>query len=278
MYLSARDVYGDRLPVPVRVEIERLGTGSRRLRRTEIPPFADVEIPTRETKTYRVVGSATGYSTVSRIVSGTVDSVGLLLPVRANSVVGFEWPDEFPEIPGVEWPDGSGKLGYPNDGERRAVVLGDDGWKIAALLNIWAKLWTTTIGVAPAALFVTDTLEVRRDRVFFRLSADALPLLDDAENLDRVPSDLHHPPAGFESYENGISVKTRDAVANLQISTFVGPSGDVIADVDLDEARGFRHVFEVVKNHATGSKTDPVEILSLLVAVQNIDPGYRPLV
>lgn len=274
MYLSARDVYGDRLPVPVRVEIERLGTGSRRLRRAEIPPLADVEIPARETKTYRLVATADRYATVSRIVSGTVDSVGLILPVRANAVVGFEWPDEFPEIPGVEWPDGSGLLAT-------SVRLGDardDGWKIASLLNVWAKLWTTTIGVAPAALFVTDTLEVRRDRVFFRLSADALALLEDADNVDRVPSDLHHPPAGFESYENGVSIKTRDAVANLQISTFVGPSGDVIADVDLDEARGFRHVFEVVKNHATGSKTDPVEILSLLVAVQNIDPGYRPVV
>lgn len=237
--------------------MSRAGGGGGPASTADVPPKADADFLTDVTKTYVLKITAVGYRSVSRLVQGSVDQVDVALPVDPVAVVGFEWPDEV-DIPGVDFetlPD-----------KRRAT-----------LLNIWAKLWMTPVGVAPAATFIKEVREVRPDRLIVAVADEFLELLEDAEGLDVAPSALHDPPAG---YSNGPSYKTRDRAGNLQVSLFVPDDehAPVLADIDIDEAKGLAHLFDVIEHHATGSKTDPVEVHQILVGHQNVDPGYRPVV
>jgi hypothetical protein len=44
--------------------------------------------------------------------------------------------------------------------------------------------------------------------------------------------------------------------------------------VDIDEASGLRHVFEVARNHLKDHKTHPYDVREILLQHQKIDPGY----
>lgn len=85
---------------------------------------------------------------------------------------------------------------------------------------------------------------------------------------------LHHPPAGFD---RAGSFKTEDRYGNLQITFFV--RGDEwLADIDIDDAAGLEHVFQVVHNAVTGRPTHPYDIHEILIAWQQTDPGDELLV
>ena len=49
---------------------------------------------------------------------------------------------------------------------------------------------------------------------------------------------------------------------------------DCVADIDIDDASGLEHVFQVVRNKLSGKPTHPYNIHEILVAHQKIDPGY----
>lgn len=49
------------------------------------------------------------------------------------------------------------------------------------------------------------------------------------------------------------------------------------ADVDVDDAQGIEHVFQVLGHWMTGEGTHPYDIHQILVWYQGIDPGYRLL-
>ena len=258
MIVAARDVYGDPLDASHRITMSRAGGGSGPPSTADVPPGGDADFLTDVTKTYRLKISAVRYRSVSRYVQGSVDQVDLMLPIDPVAVVGFEWPDETDDIPGVDFealPD-----------KRRAT-----------LLNIWAKLWMTVVGVAPAATFVKEVREVRADRLIVVVDPELIELLDDAEDFGDADSSLHHPPAG---YSNGPSVKGPEQAGAIQFSFFL--PGDVnaptLADIDIDEAKGFPHIIDVIRHYLTGSETDPTDVQQILVGHQNIDPGWRPVV
>jgi hypothetical protein len=46
-------------------------------------------------------------------------------------------------------------------------------------------------------------------------------------------------------------------------------------DVDIDDAAGLGHVFQVLRNTLTGRPTHPYDIHEILVSYQQLDPGYR---
>ena len=50
---------------------------------------------------------------------------------------------------------------------------------------------------------------------------------------------------------------------------------DCVADIDIDDAAGLEHLFQVVRNAITGRPTHPFNIHEILVFHQKIDPGYR---
>jgi hypothetical protein len=63
----------------------------------------------------------------------------------------------------------------------------------------------------------------------------------------------------------------------LQLTFFV--KGDEwVADIDIDDAGGLEHVFQVLRNKLSGRPTHPYNIHEILVKFQQLDPGYRLMV
>jgi hypothetical protein len=118
----------------------------------------------------------------------------------------------------------------------------------------------------------------RQDR-FFVLVDDALPEhLRQSPLYKSAPNQLHEPLKGYQLTEG--SFKTRDAHANLQV-TFMrnGITGQLAADVDIDEAAGIEHGFEVIGNAIFNKRTNPYLIREFMLAADplehTLDPGYR---
>ncbi|HOK46069.1 MAG TPA: hypothetical protein PLK67_09065 [Bryobacteraceae bacterium] len=143
----------------------------------------------------------------------------------------------------------------------------------ACLLNIAAKAGATKLEDGSNCLdHLLALREIRQDRLFAAASpalveeAGCSPLFQPASTL------LHKPPAG---YQRDRSYKTKDRYGNLQLTFFRsqadGPGW--VVDIDIDEASGLEHFFEVVRNGARGP-TNPYDVREVLIAAQGLDPGY----
>jgi hypothetical protein len=84
---------------------------------------------------------------------------------------------------------------------------------------------------------------------------------------------LHHPPTGFEGFSNAGSFKTSDPEGNLQLSFFM-KGDECLVDIDIDDAAGLAHAFQVLRNTLKGRPTHPFDIHQILVFRQKLDPGY----
>jgi len=143
----------------------------------------------------------------------------------------------------------------------------------AGLLNISKKSLATEFRNGGDLLPHLVLLDIRGDRCFVevpRSLIDQMPLLVDGESFRPVDGSLHQPPPGFVPAG---SFKTDDAFGNLQLTFFLS-GNSCRADVDIDDAAGLGHVFQVARNHVTGNPTHPYNIHEILVAHQKIDPGY----
>lgn len=150
-----------------------------------------------------------------------------------------------------------------------------DDIRRAGLLNILAKTAATPLSSGKTVLpFIQELKEIRGDRFF---AAVPKQLREDTKNskaaglFEEVSSILHHPPDGFS---HAGSFKTKDQFGNLQL-TFFMKGNDCVADIDIDDASGFEHIFQVLHNLLPGQSTHPFNIHELLVAHQKLDPGYR---
>lgn len=254
-------MYGEPLLVPFTAELERADRSMRRQIARDVPARGRAAFISSSTRTYVLKLKAEAHRSVRKILRGTSpdEELDVALPIQPAAVIAYEWPELTSPICNL-WLEG---------------IAGDE--RRGALLNIWAKLWAVYLGVIPAGAFVDEILEVRVDRLMCRMSSAILSAIAEAPELDVVPSSLHDPPAG---YTNGISVKTREAHGNLQISIFEpveDPAAVLIADIDIDESRGLEHLFDVIEHHATGSKTNQIDVQQILIAA-GIDPGWRPLI
>jgi len=116
--------------------------------------------------------------------------------------------------------------------------------------------------------------EIRGDRFFVRVTQE---LREETKNsiaeglFHSANESLHHPPAGFD---HAGSFKTPDHYGNLQL-TFFTDGENWVADVDIDDAGGVEHVFQVLRNKFSGQPTHPYNIHEILVGFQKLDPGYR---
>ena len=59
----------------------------------------------------------------------------------------------------------------------------------------------------------------------------------------------------------------------VQLTFFAG-ADDWVADIDIDDAAGIEHIFQVIRNAMPGRDTHPYNIHQILVGHQQIDPGY----
>jgi hypothetical protein len=146
----------------------------------------------------------------------------------------------------------------------------------AGLLNISRKSLVTPFEDGADLLPHITLLRISGDRCFVEVPAslaDQVARLAEDNLFRPVDSGLHEPPAGFR---RAGSFKTEDAFGNLQL-TFFRMGDRCVADVDIDDAAGLGHVFQVVRNQLTGNPTHPYNIHEILMAHQHLDPGYRLL-
>jgi hypothetical protein len=145
----------------------------------------------------------------------------------------------------------------------------------ACLLNIAKK---TAHRTADNCLPQVEALLVcRQDRFFAFVSSDLPSKLLNSPRYKSAEDGLHKPLTGFAM--TGESFKTRDPHANLQV-TFMQhvETGRLAADIDIDESSGIEHGFEVIRNGASGGRTNPYLIREFMLSAdlekRSLDPGY----
>ena len=153
-----------------------------------------------------------------------------------------------------------------------------DDIRRAGMLNILAKSRRTPLeGQGTAIEYYRELKEVRGDRFFVAVPQEFREHVKNSAASGlfyAVDETLHHPPDGFE---HAGSWKTVDRYGNLQV-TFFSDGSNWLCDVDIDDAAGLEHVFQVVRNAVTGQPTHPYNIHEILIAYQEIDPGYKLVV
>lgn len=149
-----------------------------------------------------------------------------------------------------------------------------DDIRKAGLLNIAVKTGATPLSNGRTVLsYIAKLNEIRGDRFFAVVPKE---LREETKNsvaeglFHPADQSLHHPPPGFSPAE---SFKTPDHYGNLQLTFFMN-GDDCVADIDIDDAGGLEHVFQVLRNKLSGNPTHPYNIHEVLVAHQKLDPGY----
>ena len=149
-----------------------------------------------------------------------------------------------------------------------------DDIRKAGMLNIATKINATALSNGRTVLSYIEQLnEIRGDRFFCDVPKELRSETKNsaAEGLFRkVSGSLHTPPPGFQPAE---SFKTSEKYGNLQL-TFFSNGEKFKADIDIDDAGGLEHVFQVLRNKLSGKPTHPYNIHEVLVAHQHLDPGY----
>jgi hypothetical protein len=226
---------------------------------------------------YRVLVDPPSYLPVS-VFANTVgrDPVPLVFPVDPDKVASVRFPS---------W------TGLPAEAKRILAasqsVLGFEGlsgrqlWegldevRRAGFLNIVTKALATAFANGrTVASYFSVLREVRGDRFFVDVPQE---LREETKNsalgglFGGVSGSLHHPPPGFDLAG---SFKTPDRYGNLQL-TFFSDGTSWRADVDIDDAGGLEHVFQVVRNRVSGQPTHPFDIHEILVVHQRLNPGYE---
>jgi len=222
------------------------------------------------------------YLPVRRIVSlasAGVTPLHLAFPVDPAKVRSVRFPP-YADLPAdvQRLLESSGSVFSFEGKAGRALYEALDDLRRAGLFNILAKARTTRLANGETVLaHISELRELRGDR-FFAVVTKALreeTKQSVAAGLFRpVDGALHHPPAGFDPAG---SFKTEDRYGGLQL-TFFARGDDWVADIDIDDAAGLEHVFQVVRNAVTGRPTHPYDIHEILIAWQQTDPGYELVV
>ncbi len=236
--------------------------------------------------TYRLEIDGLSYQTVSRFVTVPPDgkgSVVVALPVNPKKVLRIVAPPYDGLLPDAQaLLARSTKALGGGDQTGTAFYEQLDDLRKAGFLNLVAKAnrtrFATLQGPRSVLSYLDQITELRADRFFARVPAS---LRSETANsvhaglFHDVSEALHDPPPGFV---HDRSFKTLDHYGNLQLSFFRTSDGAQYAlDMDIDDAQGFEHVFQVVGN-LIGGPTHPYNIHEILIATQELDPGYELII
>ena len=143
----------------------------------------------------------------------------------------------------------------------------------ACLLNITAKSAATPLRDGTTCLdHYESMIRMEQDRLFIRINPALMEEVENSPLFHSVSPALHEPVPGYVITE---SFKTLDHYGNLQL-TFQRKGttgGDYVADVDIDDAQGIEHLFQVLRNSISGP-TNPFDIHDILISDQQLRPGY----
>lgn len=295
--LQPVDVYGKRLKEKVDVFLrhtrrsQNLVFKSHDASKTISGLFTAVEGP------YQISVDPPSYQRVTffqNIKTSGVTEVPVTFPVDASKVVSVNFPKYATlskELRTV-LSNSSNVFGFEHKtGSELYDAISVDDIKLAGLLNIACKtLATVFAGGANVLSLVKELRIVRGDRFFAFVERG---LREETMNslssglFHKVSGSLHKLPPEFEDFvptdpslkpadpgfEPADSFKTNDRYGNLQL-TFFRKGNEFVADIDIDDAAGIEHVFQVLRNHFTGKPTHPYNIHEILVAHQQLDPRY----
>ena len=233
---------------------------------------------------YRVMVSPANHSVVQffvNLVDGRTTNFSAAVPVDARKVVSISAPD-FTSLPGpaqnvlklAESPrfnDGAG--GFLRGPDLYSVLTQYPLLK-ACFLNIVAKSGATGLPDGSSCLdHFQGVVRLEQDRFFATTSAALVEETGHSNAFHAVSAALHDPMPGYHTVS---SFKTFDRYGNLQL-TFQrrGDTGDDYAvDVDIDDAQGFEHIFQVLRNAVEGP-TNPYNIHDVLLQqTPRVDPKY----
>jgi len=148
----------------------------------------------------------------------------------------------------------------------------------AGLLNISAKCATTLLTNDKTVLsLIKEMRELRGDRLFAIVPKELREATKNsaiAGLLDQVPDQHHNIPGQFPGFTHAGSFKTQESAGNLQL-TFFMKGDDCIADIDIDDAGGLGHVFQVLRNFLLHRRTHPFDIHEILIARHQLIPDYQ---
>jgi hypothetical protein len=226
---------------------------------------------------YRVEIDPPAYLPVGQFVSlkasGFTDET-VVFPIDPKKVVAVNFP-KYADL------DFQPLLERSNDVLGFAGKKGEDLYNAlddirkAGLLNIATKTRATPLSNGRTVLGFIQTLhELRGDRFFATVPKELR-----AETKNSVAADLFHEADetlhhdGFERFTNAGSFKTNDPQGNLQL-TFFMKGDDCLADIDIDDAAGLAHIFQVLRHAVAGRPTHPYDIHVILVFRQKLDPQY----
>jgi hypothetical protein len=277
--LEIMDVHGTRITEPVDILLRHHVLHEQR-RVDNVDATHVIAIPDLRTEPqglYTLEISAPSYRPVSRFV--TIPASGskreqVTLPIRHDraKAVFPKYAELDERVRGLLERSGNVRGHEGLTGSALYDAL-DDVAK-AGLLNIAKKSLATAFKDGADLLPHVTLLEARGDRCFVevpRTLIAQMPQLVDGELFRAVNGALHNAPPPLVPAG---SFKTFDAFGNLQL-TFFQSDALCRADVDIDDAAGIGHVFQVARNHVTGEPTHPFNIHQILIAHQHLDPGYR---
>lgn len=227
---------------------------------------------------YRLDIDPPSYQYVSLFINmkaSGITSLKLIFPIDPDKITKVNFPayDELHADLRRVLENSSNVLSFVGRSGRELYESMDD-IKRAGLLNIAVKSAATQYSNGRTALsYVQELKELRGDRFFCAVPKELREETKDSE-IERlfrsVSGSLHHPPDGFSGAG---SFKTFDRYGNLQL-TFFMRADNCVADVDIDDAAGFKHIFQVLGNKLSGKPTHPYNIREILIGSQQLDPGY----
>lgn len=282
--LDLLDVFGKRIKENVDIFMRNLHLDHKPvLRSIDASKIINISnLHTGSQGIYQISIDPPSYHPVSRFVTvqtSGVTEMSFPFPVDISKIVSVTFPT-FPNLlkelrtlltnsPNV--------LSFEsNTGEALYKAL--DDIRRGGVLNIARKSLATRFSNNKSVLsLIKEIRELRGDRFFAFVEKELREEVKNSVNtglFDSVDGSLHHLPAQFEGFERAGSFKTDDHFGNLQV-TFFMKGDECVADIDIDDAGGLAHIFQVLRNHFTGNPTHPYNIHQILLSHQHLDPGYR---
>lgn len=288
--ITVRLLDATRKPLPDVVDLDVIDASSGRMVATarNVDGKKTVRVPDLLPATiYRVNAYSLRHRPVGALTMADGKPVELIAPILPSRVAEVDFP-AFGRLPRRlrEVLDRSTLERDEPDDESREAMPPSPGSLLydglpdeprAGLLNLFTKLSATPLGAVNAWSFVADLFRVRGDRIFANVQRpfrDAVKTAQAAGIFEEVSGALHKPPPGFSPA--GSFKTTADRYGVLQVSFFASDAAPLRfkADIDIDDAGGIGHVFQVLRNHLTRSATHPYDIHQILCYAQRLRPPY----
>jgi hypothetical protein len=282
--LELVDVYGKRLQENVDISMRNLQTShSPSFKKQDASKFISIpDLFTAPQGTYQLTINPRSYNPVGTFVNiktGGPTEITLPFAVDIAKIVSVTFPT-FPNVTkGMRTilTNSPNVLGFENKIGQTLYDAFDD-IRRGGVLNIARKTLATRFDNGETVLDRIRVIrELRGDRFFAFVDKELREEVKNSVNsglFHSVDGSLHHLPGEFENFEAAGSFKTDDHFGNLQL-TFFMKGNDCVADIDIDDAAGLGHIFQVLKNHFTGEPTHPYNIHEILMQHQHLDAGYR---